>query len=191
MATINFNGQDVWVGTNETKEQFAVKAEQKAKNYEALSKFWQQVFKPVLRDFNGKALNNRFIVALQQKALEVDENIVIGSLNKQQDNTSYLHVETTYADWNSAITICIVEQWAGSDERLINEAATRQRNKGWRNNETKEQELLAMADGCRRSIEHYDDYMQQVAQLRQLLDKYNEVPTCFHQHIVRDFLHTY
>jgi len=193
MATINYNGQDIWICTEENKEQFQLKAYALAKNYDVLKEFFTKVFRPIIKQYHGKALNNRFMLALQQGALEIDENIIVDNLNRYDDGVSYLRVSTTYPGEGTTLghlQLCIVEKFADSTERLINSAATMQRNKPWKG-DTKEDEIQAMADGCRDAIEHYDEYMQQVAELKQMVDKYNQLSFCFHQHISKNFLQAY
>ncbi len=195
MAFIKVNNQDVFVNTNETKEQFIEKAQKEAKGYELLKQFYVQVFEPVINKFNGKPLNNRFVMALQTAALDLDENITISNVTKFEDGTSYIHVNTggeSDYSYNHAYTLYIVEKFAGSDKRLINSAATIRRNQPYsKDRKTKADELQYLADSCKASIEHYDEYMAQVAGLKQLIDQYNQVPYCFHSHINRDFLYTY
>ena len=194
MAHVNFNGQDIFISTEETKEQYLAKAESLAKNYETLKEFYSKVFRPTLEEFNGKPLNNRFIMALQVKALDIDENIIIENLNRYNDDKSYLWVSTAYAGNGTAgrLQLSIVEKFYGSDQRLINAAATLHEHKPWRSeHKNKEEELQAMADGCRDTIAHYDDYMQQVADLKERIEKYNQVAWPFHSHISQHVLTTY
>lgn len=193
MAHVNYNGQDVFIGTEETKEQYLAKAEAMAKNYEALKEFFGKVFRPTLHEFNGKPLNSRFIMALQAKALEVDENIIIENVNRYDDNKSYLWVGTTYTGGTfGKLQLAIEEKFFGSDDRVINAAATLQQNKPWQSGQlTKEEELQAQADSCRESIEKYDDYMIMVCDLKERIEKYNQVAWPFHAHISKHVLQTY
>lgn len=189
MAHVNFNGQNVYISTEESKEQYLEKAEAMAKNYEILKEFFSKVFRPTLEEYNGKPLNNRFIMALQTKALDVNENIYIDNVNRYDDYKSYLWVSTGLA---GRLQLEIVEKFEGSDERVINAAATLYNNKPWRQGQlTKEDELQALADACRESIEKYDIYMEQVADLKQRIENYNKVAWIFHTHISNNVLQTY
>jgi len=191
MAQITVNNEQVSIFTNESKEEFIEKAKGLAKHYEALKEFYAKVFRPTITAYHGKPANNRFVLALQQGAMEVDENIMVGSLNNYEDGHSTLTISTTYADSGSHWLLLGIEQkHADTDERTINSAATLHYNRGWRT-DSKEQELQNMADGCRDSIEHYDEYMEQVAELKQRIDKYNKISSCFHQHISKYVLDTY
>ena len=191
MTTITVNNEKVNIFTNETKEEFIKKAKNLAKHYEALKEFYAKVFRPVLEAYNGKPANNRFVLALQQGALEIDENILVGNIHNYDDGHSTMTIETTYAGSGSHWLLLGIEQkHFGTDERTINAAATLHHNRPWRA-DSKEQELQDMADGCRKSIEHYDEYMEQVADLKLRIDKYNKVSSCFHQHISKYVLDTY
>ena len=191
MTTITVNNEQVNIFTNETKEEFIKKAKNLAKHYEVLKDFYAKVFRPVVHQYHGKPANNRFVLALQQGAMEIDENIMVGSVSNYDDGHSSIRIETTYAGSGSSWLLLGIEQkHFGTEERSINAAATLRYNKPWRA-DSKEQELQDMADGCRDSIEHYDEYMEQVADLKQRIDKYNQVSFCFHQHIMRDTLTTY
>ena len=191
MAHININGKDIFVNMKGDKEQFINEAEQKAKNYEALSKFYALVFKPTVQEFHGKPLNNRFVLALQQRALDVDENIIIGSTNRYDDGTSYMNVSTSYVEnsYNSSINLSIEEKFAGSDKRLINSAATLHRNLPWRKDMTKEEELLAMAEDCRESARQYDECLRRTAELHETIEQWrNSVPANFRYAIEQYYL---
>lgn len=191
MTTITVNNEQVNIFTNETKEQFIEKANNLAKHYEALKEFYAKVFRPVVHQFHGKQANTRFVLALQQGAMDVDENILVGNISNYEDGHSSLTISTTYAgEGYHWLLLSIEQKHFGTEDRSINSAATLRRNKPIYQ-DSKEQELQDMADGCRDSIEHYDEYMEQVADLKQRIDKYNKVASCFHQHIMRDTLTTY
>ena len=191
MATINFNGQDINIWTEESKEQYCVKAENMAKNYEALKEFMSKVFRPIIDEFNGKQANNRFVLALQQKALEVDESIIVEGLNRYDDNRSSISVSTTHIEGMAGrLVLFICEKHAGSDQRLINAAATLHDCKP-SFKDSKEQELQELADSIRETITNYDQNMLLVAELKTLLDKYNHLAWPFHSHINKYELNVY
>ena len=169
MAHININGKDIFVNMKGDKEQFINEAEQKAKNYEALSKFYALVFKPTVQEFHGKPLNNRFV-------LEMNEN----SLNADYDSD----VAKSKIFAGSGF-----KKFAGSDQRLINSAATLHRNLPWRKDKTKEEELLAMAEDCRESARQYDECLRRTAELHETIEQWrNSVPANFRYAIEQYYL---
>ena len=66
------------------KEQFINEAEQKAKNYEALSKFYALVFKPTVQEFHGKPLNNRFVLLLPAEGITSVTSVAVPSQQAEQ-----------------------------------------------------------------------------------------------------------
>jgi hypothetical protein len=101
-------------------------------------------------------------------------------------NVSTSYVENSY---NSSINLSIEEKFAGSDQRLINSAATLHRNLPWRKDKTKEEELLAMAEDCRESARQYDECLRRTAELHETIEQWrNSVPANFRYAIEQYYL---
>lgn len=197
MAWYDINGISVW--TNKDSEEFKKEAEQWAKNYEALKEYFTKGVRPVFEKYAGKPYNNRFVLALQAAALEIDENIVFGYSGRYDNGEYYHNVGTTYAG-NSAsgsltlhvVTEDVTDKKTGETVKIINAAASLRSMKPWKpEHKDKEQELQEMADGCRRCIKDYDEFMAIAADCKKAVKRYNELPWIFHSYIHADDLKAY
>ena len=142
------------------KEQFIARMEETIVLRKLVLEFYNKVYLPTLRDFDGKVLNARFIKALNEKAAAkkyADKKLSVQfSYNKTNVVISAQHFGSRYDDVEDMTTeIC-----TDGDGRISYDLTF--------NHKYREAWVQNFKDGitdCKKSIKYYDKYLAQANKL--------------------------
>lgn len=145
-----------------------------------LSDFYNNVYLPTLKDFDGKVYNIRFIKKLREKAAELTDLAYI----KERD---YDHIEMqirmgrySYTDYESMYFPCVL-----TSEGRIDYQKTIENTYGiaWYENHEKYTKEM------QTTIDRYDEFMKVVEQFQKAIDDWDKLPHSFRQNIEKPYIY--
>ena len=175
--------------TKKDKQAFIADVKKRISNREELKKFYNEVFLPTLKKFNGKVYNARFINALNEGEKDREPRIwakfegqtrekITIVLKVQNDRYNYSDTESLYIE--------LIANYEDFNHR-ISEADTLAGDMG--KNYLKN--FDASTDELRAIVKGYDKYMKVADKLKDTIKEFNELPYDFRKNLQSWGLHIY
>ena len=169
--------------TRKTKEQFIEDMKKRINLREQLNIFYNDIYLPTLKKFDGKVYNIRFIKALREQAEKLNNLIYVKEL--EHTNTIEIqlrHNQYSYTDYESLwAKLVLTNEGRISYELTINDEI----GKKWIENFNEYKNEYQMA------IDNYDQYMTIAEQLEKALQTYNKLPHSFRNNLDTQWMHIY
>lgn len=163
------------MNTKLTKESFIASMGKRIQMRDTLIDFYKDSYLPILKKFDGKVYNIRFIKALRAEAENTNKLIYVKEMENNSIEIQLRTSQFSYNDYESIFVRCDTREHRLSYEDTINDKT----NEAWIENFNKYTQEHYDA------IEHYDEYMEKTNELVKVLNEYNKLP-----HIFRDNLDT-
>lgn len=153
-----------------SKEKFIGKIGKRIARREELLRFYNTVFLPTLKKYDGKVYNKRFINELQQQAPEL---MHVASLQGERIGVS---LRESYFSYNASDEISLMVKLSAG--RISYEQSTSDcLGRIWIAN------FLQYNADLRSCIDTYDKYMERAMTVQKALADWSEVPTAFRENI--------
>ena len=175
------------IKTNLTYEQFKEKTCKQNECQAELLQVYENVFKPLLKKWDGKVYNKRFRTAIEQE-IEAQGygktyKIYLREENQYHDEvTLVLQQYRTPGNWSESeqLYIMLIVKYADGYYH-ISEADTLSSDRGqaWLNNARENIEERNEA------VKNWKKYMKLADKLQQAIEAYNEIPYSFRQNIAK------
>jgi hypothetical protein len=154
---------------NKTKEQYLSEVSTIITNRNDLTKFRKEVIEPAIVKFNGKVLNARFT-----KAISSDEKSIYSKITSTNEHAVCISV-TKYAQPKEEIMWLEIQLNNGG--RIVGET---EMSKKWSDGfDNTTSAYLSLND-------NYDKYMETVVELKNAIEKFNDLPSVFRANIYRN-----
>lgn len=158
--------------TNTTKDEFISHLQSKIERREELVKFYNDVFLPTLKKFDGKVYNKRFITALQNCC---NSRMVVRDMEYQRIAIEYRKTDIYYSEYETMSVRVHLD-----DKRISYEETINLNNMcGYNLIESFEKTTNEMRD----SIANYETYLEISKETQAAIDKFVKIPFEFRQHI--------
>lgn len=169
--------------TRKNKEQFIEEMKKRINLREQLNIFYNDIYLPTLKKFDGKVYNIRFIKALREQAEKLNNLIYVKEL--EHTNTIEIqlrHHQYSYTDYESLwAKLVLTNEGRISYELTINDEI----GKKWLENFNEYKNEYQMA------IDNYDQYMTIAEQLEKALETYNKMPHAFRNNMDTEWMRIY
>ena len=168
--------------TRKNKEQFIEDMKKRINLREQLNIFYNDIYLPTLKKFDGKVYNIRFIKALREQAEKLNNLIYV----KELDNTNTIKIQIklsyNYTDYETLwVKLILTKEGRISYELTINDEI----GKKWLENFNEYKNEYQMA------IDNYDQYMTIAEQLEKALETYNKMPHTFRNNMDTEWMRIY
>lgn len=169
--------------TRKTKEQFIEDMIKRINLREQLNIFYNDIYLPTLKKFDGKVYNIRFIKALREQAKKLNNLIYV----KELDYSNTIGVQLRYSLYNYTdyetlwVKLILTKEGRISYELTINDEI----GKKWLENFNEYKNEYQMA------IDNYDQYMTIAEQLEKALETYNKMPHTFRNNMDTEWMRIY
>lgn len=165
------------IHTKITKEQFISKHESLIQMRSVLAKFYKDNYFKVLKQFDGKVYNRKFIKALEDETNNYDNDLRIAQL----DDNGYIRIDAYGVGRES---LCMKLCLSGSRISFADTIAHKTYStwEGLFNEETAEYQDV---------IDNYDKYLEITERLAALREEYLDIPYTFRYNIHKEFLTIY
>lgn len=169
--------------TRKTKEQFIEDMKKRINLREQLNIFYNDIYLPTLKKFDGKVYNIRFIKALREQAKKLNNLIYV----KELDYSNTIGVQLRYSLYNYTdyetlwVKLILTKEGRISYELTINDEI----GKKWLENFNEYKNEYQMA------IDNYDQYMTIAEQLEKALETYNKMPHTFRNNMDTEWMRIY
>lgn len=176
--------------TRENKAQFAARMNHEKKNREELRKVYNTVFLPLLKKYNGKVFNARFVNELRDNLQKVSPLMSCREESQHcEDITLFLEVRNSPHNYNDTERLyikVICDRDENYNYRVNAEKSTADRYAAaWLDNFDKSTaEKTAAAKG-------YDKFLKLADKMEAIIKEYNELPADFRQIVETAYLHIY
>lgn len=170
------------IRTHKTKEEFINEMNERISIRKNLLVFYNDIYLPTLKDFDGKVYNIRFIKALRAKAENskrtyISERKYDGMIEIQQRRGDY-----NYTDYENLCVKCLTNKEGRID---YNATLEDKYHNIWLEN------FNDYIEECQNAIDNYDACMEQANQLANAINAYNDLPQPFRQNIEKYTLNIY
>ena len=169
--------------TRKNKEQFIEEMKKRINLREQLNIFYNDIYLPTLKKFDGKVYNIRFIKALREQAEKLNNLIYVKEL--EHTNTIEIqlrHNQYSYTDYESLwAKLVLTNEGRISYELTINDEI----GKKWIENFNEYKNEYQMA------IDNYDQYMTIAEQLEKALETYSKMPHAFRNNMDTEWMRIY
>lgn len=171
--------------TSKTKEELVNEMTERISIRKNLLVFYNEIYLPTLKEFDGKVYNIRFIKALRAKAEKAENNKRTYISEKKYDDMIEIHQRRT--DFNYTDYECLCVKCVTNNEGRIDYNATLEDkcHNDWLKN------FNDYIEEYQSTIDNYDAYMEQANQLVNTINEYNKLPYPFRQNIDRNSLFIY
>ena len=169
--------------TKKNKEQFIEDMKKRINVREQLNIFYNDIYLPTLKKFDGKVYNIRFIKALREQAVKLNNLIYV----KELEDTDTIEIQLRYNRYNYTdyeslwAKLVLTNEGRISYELTINDEI----GKKWLENFNEYKNEYQMA------IDNYDQYMTIAEQLEKALKTYNKLPHSFRNNLDTQWMHIY
>ena len=169
--------------TRKNKEQFIEEMKKRINLREQLNIFYNDIYLPTLKKFDGKVYNVRFIKALREQAEKLNNLIYV----KELDYSNTIEVQLRYCSYNYTdyeslwVKLILTKEGRISYELTINDEI----GKKWLENFNEYKNEYQMA------IDNYDQYMTIAEQLEKALETYNKMPHAFRNNMDTEWMRIY
>ena len=169
--------------TRKTKEQFIEDMIKRINLREQLNIFYNDIYLPTLKKFDGKVYNIRFIKALREQAKKLNNLIYV----KELDYSNTIGVQLRYSLYNYTdyetlwVKLILTKEGRISYELTINDEI----GKKWLENFNEYKNEYQMA------IDNYDQYMTIAEQLKKAVETYNKMPHTFRNNMDTEWMRIY
>lgn len=170
------------IRTIKTKEEFTKEMNERISIRKNLLVFYNDIYLPTLKEFDGKVYNIRFIKALRAK-VENNKHIYIserkpnGEIEIQQRRGDF-----NYTDYESLFVKCITNNEGRID---YNATLEDKLHNIWFKN------FKEYIEEYQNAIDNYDAYMEQANELASAINAYNDLPHPFRQNVDKIWLNIY
>lgn len=166
--------------TKETKEAFIARLTNEIKNAETLQKFYDEKFLPILRKYDGKVFNARFINEVEKAMKAESPYMSISKENQNRDEITlilrYYNIPYSYTDCEQMYVLVVCPYDDNYNNRVsVEKTEAHQMGRAWIANSQKD-----IADKL-EAIAHYDEFMAVAEALESQIDKFNGLPFAFRQ----------
>lgn len=170
------------IRTIKTKEEFINEMNERISIRKNLLVFYNEIYLPTLKEFDGKVYNIRFIKALRKKVennkhIYISERKYDGMIEIQQRRGDY-----NYTDYENLCVKCITNNEGRID---YNATLEDKYHNIWLEN------FNDYIEDYQNVIDNYDAYMEQANQLANAINAYNDLPCPFRQNVERTWLNIY
>ena len=149
------------------KEVFVSYTQGQIERREELLKFYNKVFLPTLKNFDGKVYNKRFINALREQSC--NERLLVNELENDHVRVDLRREKFTYTDYESIYFMVKL-----TDKRIDYKASTEDSlGRNWILN------FQRYTDELRAAIHSYDEYMEIVKKVNDAVHEYQKIPYAF------------
>lgn len=164
--------------TKETKEVFINILKKEIKNAETLQKFYDEKFLPILRKYDGKVFNARFINEVE-KAMKAESPYM--SIYKENHNReeftlvmSYRNTPHNYSDCEQLYVLLSCPYDENYYNRVsVEKTEANELGRAWLSNAKKD-----IAEK-KEAIKHYDEFMKVANGLEAIINRFNALPYAF------------
>ena len=169
--------------TRKNKEQFIEDMIKRINLREQLNIFYNDIYLPTLKKFDGKVYNIRFIKALREQAKKLNNLIYV----KELDYSNTIGVQLRYSLYNYTdyetlwVKLILTKEGRISYELTINDEI----GKKWLENFNEYKNEYQMA------IDNYDQYKTIAEQLEKALETYNKMPHTFRNNMDTEWMRIY
>ena len=169
------------IRTIKTKEEFINEIQERISIRKNLLVFYNEIYLPTLKKFDGKVYNIRFIKALRAK---VENNKRIYITEKQYDGT--IEIQQRRGDFNYTDYECLCVMCKTHEGRISYNGTLRTE---WHKISLKN--LNEYIEDYQNAIDNYDACMEQSNQLANAINAYNDLPYSFRKNIDKFWLSIY
>ncbi len=163
--------------TNITKEQFIQDCKMRIEHRNTLIKFYEKVYIPTLKKFDGKVYNKRFINALKTEAQKM--NKMMGVYDEEYHIIiSFQNYEFNYQDCENLYVGCKKVDGRIDCQGTINDSTFN----AWVGN------FKLYTLEYQNAIDNYDDYMAVANAMEQAVKAYNSLPSPFKANCDKRFI---
>ena len=169
--------------TRKNKEQFIEEMKKRINLREQLNIFYNDIYLPTLKKFDGKVYNIRFIKALREQAEKLNNLIYV----KELDYSNTIEVRLRYYSYNYTdyeslwVKLILTNEGRISYELTINDEI----GKKWIEN------FKEYTNEYQMAIDNYDQYMTIAEQLEKALETYNKMPHTFRNNMDTQWMTIY
>lgn len=160
--------------THKTKEEFINEMNERISIRKNLLVFYNDIYLPTLKEFDGKVYNIRFIKALRAKVENskrtyISERKYDGMIEIEQRRGDY-----NYTDYENLCVKCITNNEGRID---YNATLEDKLHNIWLKN------FKEYIEEYQNAIDNYDTYIEQANELASAINAYNDLPYPFRQNV--------
>ena len=170
------------IRTFKTKDEFVKEIQERISISKNLLDVYNNIYLPILKEFDGKVYNIRFIKALRAK---VENNKRIYISERKYDDMIEIRQRMSdfnYTDYENLCVKCLTNEEGRID---YNATLEDKYHNIWLKN------FKDYIEEYQNVIDNYDAYMEQVNQLAKTINDYNNLPSPFRQNIEKFTLNIY
>lgn len=156
--------------TNQNQNKFVADVLSKIERRQSLYEYYNDVFLPTLKKFDGKVYNIRFIKALRENASEL---MYVRELENDHIVVECRKSKFSYTDYES-IYIMVKLKGGRIDHEL---SITDELGKKWVEN------FLSYTEDLRMCVTNYDEYIKVAEKVRDAIEEYAKLPLQFRENI--------
>lgn len=170
------------MNTLKSKSEFISEMNTRIDKRNKLLDYYNNVFLPTLKKFDGKVYNIRFIKALREQTEGNNLWWVTERSNSGEIEIRLRMDNFNYNDYEALWTKCLLnEDYRIDYEKSVGDYYA----KSWMENFKKG------IDEYQDTIDNYDEYMKIADKLESALKEYNKMPHKFRGHLDTDYMHIY
>ena len=168
--------------TRKSKSEFISEMNKRIGKRNELLEFYNNVFLPTLKKFDGKVYNIRLIKALREQITDNSLWWITERSNSGEIEIRLRMGSFNYNDYESLWVKCLLnEDYRIDYEKSVGDYYA----KSWMENFKKG------IDEYQDTIDNYDKYMEIADKLESALKEYNKMPHKFRGHLDTDYMHIY
>ena len=170
------------IRTSKTKEELVNEMTERISIRKNLLVFYNEIYLPTLKEFDGKVYNIRFIKALRAKVennkrIYISERKYDGAIEIQQRRDDF-----NYTDCENLWVKCLTNNEGRID---YNATLEDKLHNIWFKN------FNDYIEEYQNTIDNYDAYLEQANQLAKAINDYNDLPCPFRQNVEKYTLNIY
>lgn len=170
------------MNTRKSKSEFISEMNKRIDKRNELLDFYNNVFLPTLKKFDGKVYNIRLIKALREQTTDNSLWWITERSNSGEIEIRLRMGSFNYNDYESLWVKCLLnEDYRIDYEKSVGDYYA----KSWLENFKKG------IDEYQDTIDNYDKYMEIADKLENALKEYNKMPHKFRGHLDTDYMHIY
>lgn len=163
-----------------TKEQFCEYSLKHISLRNTLKDFYNDVYLPTLKEFDGKVYNIRFIKKLREKAEKISDSMFIRERDYDHIEVKLQSSKFSYSDYESMYYPCVLD----NDGRLnYQKTIDSEMGKAWVKNHD------AYTNEMQDGVDNYDKYIEVANELQKIVDKWNKLPHNFRDNFEKPYIY--